>query len=177
MSKAHPSSKVTAPKGKIVLTPENAIQEIRNLRAGKLAVLNVEYIDLLLANYDKRGAELILARGAANDLTGALDAEKQQHADTRAELDAVLDNKKYAHPTVNLQELGELLLTLAPGRFTADMHVIDATIHELKLLKEADDINGVCVRDLMATIKRQELQLAAFGVAVNPNPDIPTFKA
>ena len=41
-----------APKEKKVLTTEAAIQEIRNLRAGRLAVLNVEYIDLLLAAHD-----------------------------------------------------------------------------------------------------------------------------
>jgi hypothetical protein len=42
-----------APKEKVVLTEEVAIKEIRNLRAGHLAVLNVEYIDLLLAAYDR----------------------------------------------------------------------------------------------------------------------------
>jgi hypothetical protein len=41
-----------APKEKHVLTTDQAISEIRKLRQGHLAVLNVEYIDHLLAAYD-----------------------------------------------------------------------------------------------------------------------------
>jgi hypothetical protein len=41
-----------APKEKSVLTTDQAISEIRKLRQGHLAVLNVEYIDHLLAAYD-----------------------------------------------------------------------------------------------------------------------------
>ena len=40
------------PVEKPKLTPERAIAEIRNLRAGGLFVGNMEYVDLLLAAYD-----------------------------------------------------------------------------------------------------------------------------
>ena len=41
-----------APKEQVILTQEQAIREIRNLRAGKLFVGNMEYVDHLLAAYD-----------------------------------------------------------------------------------------------------------------------------
>ncbi len=41
-----------APKEQVILTQEQAIKEIRNLRAGKLFVCNMEYVDHLLAAYD-----------------------------------------------------------------------------------------------------------------------------
>ncbi len=52
MSRQTQSQGQQAPKEKIVVTQEQAIQEIRNLRAGKLFVGNMEYVDHLLAAYD-----------------------------------------------------------------------------------------------------------------------------
>jgi hypothetical protein len=49
-----------APKEQIVLTTEQAIKEIRNLRAGKLFVGNMEYVDHLLAAYDALLAQIAL---------------------------------------------------------------------------------------------------------------------
>ncbi len=37
---------------KVTRTPEQMIQEIRNLRAGNLFVSNMEYVDVLLRGYD-----------------------------------------------------------------------------------------------------------------------------
>jgi len=57
VSKTARASMYTAPVAeKVVLTPEQAIQEIRNLRAGKLSVGNMEYVDRLLAEYDRARA-------------------------------------------------------------------------------------------------------------------------
>lgn len=52
MSRATQSQGQQALKEKIVLTAEQAIREIRNLRAGKLFIGNMEYVDHLLAAYD-----------------------------------------------------------------------------------------------------------------------------
>lgn len=49
------ADKLKAEKPK--LTAEQAIKEIRNLRAGGLFVGNMEYVDLLLAEFDRRGRE------------------------------------------------------------------------------------------------------------------------
>jgi hypothetical protein len=46
-----------APKEKVILTTEAAISEIRKLRAGRLFVGNMEYVDHLLAAYDAAIAE------------------------------------------------------------------------------------------------------------------------
>jgi len=50
---------------KAKLTGEVAIREIRNLRAGKLAVGNMEFVDALLAEYDKLAAQLAEPKEAA----------------------------------------------------------------------------------------------------------------
>lgn len=52
-SKTAQKSAVVAPKpGRPKLTAAEAIHEIRNLRAGRGAVQNMEYVDLLLVAYD-----------------------------------------------------------------------------------------------------------------------------
>jgi len=52
MSRATQAQGQQAPKEKIILTPDQAISEIRKLRAGKLFVGNMEYVDHLLQAYD-----------------------------------------------------------------------------------------------------------------------------
>jgi len=52
------SAAQAAAPDKVKLTGEAAIREIRNLRAGKLAVGNMEFVDALLAEYDKLAARL-----------------------------------------------------------------------------------------------------------------------
>ena len=46
---------------KVTRTPEQMIQEIRNLRAGGLFVNNMEFVDALLAAYDKEHHALLAA--------------------------------------------------------------------------------------------------------------------
>jgi len=50
---ARASAVKTVSKETVELTTESAIREIRNLRAGKLFVSNMEYVDKLLEAYDQ----------------------------------------------------------------------------------------------------------------------------
>ena len=111
---ARKSAGQQAPKEKVVLTTEFAIKEIRVNRAAKLAVLNVEYIDKLLADYDRLRAELILARAGAADFENQLTNERNDHKDTQAELAALLE-KIQPIDTVDpdMEKLSAMLTVLA----------------------------------------------------------------
>ena len=73
-----------AAKAKEVLSPEKAIAEIRNLRAGKLVVGNMEYVDLLLAEYDKEKASVILLGESTAALLARAEAAEAALAEQKA---------------------------------------------------------------------------------------------
>lgn len=58
-------------KEKFVLTAEVALKEIRNLRAGKLFVSNMQYVDFLLAEFD----HIVAASQLLNDMFKLADGE------------------------------------------------------------------------------------------------------
>lgn len=195
---ARASEVKNAPEEKVKLTPEKAIQEIRNLRAGKLAVLNVEYIDLLLGQYDaaiqqnseltdsinnthaelvnEKAAVIHLGQATAGLLKRAEDAELQlaneigNHKDTEAELSALLDRQP--PPAPDLEPLSKLLLKLAPTEIIEDEPITAAAIRVLGILKDTYDSDAVTIHDLMQTVKRQEKELLKHGVIIDPNPGV-----
>lgn len=182
-SKTARSSEVkNAPKEKVKLTPEKAIQEIRNLRAGKLAVLNAEYIDLLLADYDAALATVQTLAGMRKVLTAFAyarqveEAEQQlaneiaNHKDTQAELSALLD--KQPAPDPNLEPLTKLVAKLTPLEIIEGEPITAAAIRALGILKDKYDSDAVTIHDLMETTKRQEKELLKLGVIINPNPGV-----
>ena len=182
-SKTARSSEVkNAPKEKVKLTPEKAIQEIRNLRAGKLAVLNAEYIDLLLADYDAALATVQTLAGMRKVLTAVRyaaqveEAEQQlaneiaNHKDTQAELSALLD--KQPAPDPNLEPLTKLVAKLTPLEIIEGEPITAAAIRALGILKDKYDSDAVTIHDLMETTKRQEKELLKLGVIINPNPGV-----
>lgn len=177
-SKTARSSEVkNAPKEKVKLTPEKAIQEIRNLRAGKLAVLNAEYIDLLLADYDAALATVQTLAGMRKVLTAQVEEAEQQlaneianHKDTQAELSALLD--KQPAPDPNLEPLTKLVAKLTPLEIIEGEPITAAAIRALGILKDKYDSDAVTIHDLMETTKRQEKELLKLGVIINPNPGV-----
>ncbi len=156
-----------APKEKIVLTTEFAIKEIRNLRAAKLAVLNVEYIDKLLADYD---AHVAANATLLNDLTN----ERNDHKDTQAELSALLDRQTAVD--LDVEKLSAMLTALAKYEIIEGGTVISNTFRVLTILKNKADADGVAIHDLMKNIKNLEKELLKLGVIVNPNPGVEPAK-
>jgi isocitrate lyase len=83
---------------KEVLTASRAIQEIRSLRAGNLQVMNMEYVDLLLAAYDSIKAALQQSSESIRKGTEVLqlvadqrDEYKRVYEETLAERDKLIE--------------------------------------------------------------------------------------
>lgn len=174
---ARKSAGQQAPKEKVVLTTEFAIKEIRVNRAAKLAVLNVEYIDKLLADYDRLRAELILARAGAADFENQLTNERNDHKDTQAELAALLE-KIQPIDTVDpdMEKLSAMLTVLAKYEIIEGNTVVSNALRVLTILKNKADADGVAIHDLMTNNKALEKELLKLGVIVNPNPGVEPAK-
>lgn len=90
-----------APKERAVLTPEKAIKTIREYREAHLAVLNMEYTDLLLAEYDKAIARIEVLEGEAKTAATTLGSLQNTSSTRIANLEAQVEGYK----TIARQEL------------------------------------------------------------------------
>jgi hypothetical protein len=110
MSKQSKTAKASivreTPRQKYIWTTEKAIQEIRNSRAARLFIGNMELVDLLLAAYDQNETERILAQERAADLAVRLDAVSAELIQEKRELRKVRELLSEASKTLENQTVG-----------------------------------------------------------------------